>query len=353
MTEQKQAMKGKLWPEGGLERVPNCPICDCDCRTLLHEGLSDIVFFVAPGEWSLWQCEHCRSAWLDPRPTQATIGIAYSNYYTHNEASVSEPRTAFQRLRARLGNGYRNSRYGTHFEPESAWGKLIAGLISSLRRPIDTAYRFLPAPRKGYRRRVLDIGCGGGEWLDVARAAGWGTAGVEPDPIARARAVERGFEVRESVTAWLGEPESFDYVTLSHVIEHVPDPLELLRNAHTLLRPGGGLFIDTPNIDALGHRLYGRHWRGLEVPRHLALFNRKSLHEAVGRANFTSISFRRRISPFDGISDKSRRIAAGLDPYGKSPSPDLPKSPGIAFRLRSALSRRHTEFLTFTAARPK
>ncbi len=341
------------WPADGLERVPDCPLCGSNSRTLLHEGLADRIFFVAPGRWTMWQCARCRSGWLDPRPTEATIGIAYGRYYTHDEVVRPKPQNAFQRLRAALGNSYRNNRYGTKLSPTSPLGVPLATLLPPLRWPVDVAYRYLPRRPASTAKRVLDIGCGNGAWLEIARDAGWDAAGVEPDDVSREQARAHGFDVRGTMADWLAEPESFDHVTMSHVIEHVHDPLKLLRDSLTLLRPGGGIFIDTPNIDALGHQLYGPHWRGLEPPRHLILFNRTSLSEAVSRSGFQAIRYPRRLYPAQGMSLHSRRIAAGLDPYSEEPSVKLGPPLSAAQRLRSAISQARSEFLTLTATKPR
>lgn len=351
MTSPQPLMKDQAWPPEGLERVPDCPLCGSRSRALLHEGLSDQIFFAAPGAWNLWQCARCRSAWLDPRPDEATIGLAYGRYYTHEDAERPPPRNAFERLRAALGNGYRNHRYGTRLSPASKLGRVLAALLPPLRWPIHMAYRFMPRRPPGKAMRVLDVGCGNGAWLEMARDAGWQVGGVEPDPVSREQARTRGFDVRGAIDDWLTEPGSFDYVTMSHVIEHVHDPLALLRDSLALLRTGGGLFVDTPNVDALGHSIYGRHWRGLEPPRHLVLFNRDSLSKAVSDAGFRNIRYPFRLYPMHGISEQSRRIAAGLDPYSNETSPDMPPPLNRAQRLRAALDLQHSEFLTLTATK--
>ena len=71
------------WPDNELELLKYCPVCGSRERELLHTGLRDRVFGVAPGDWTLHRCLECQSAYLDPRPTLATIGQAYTNYYTH------------------------------------------------------------------------------------------------------------------------------------------------------------------------------------------------------------------------------------------------------------------------------
>jgi 2-polyprenyl-3-methyl-5-hydroxy-6-metoxy-1,4-benzoquinol methylase len=336
------------WPDGGLERVASCPICESAERSPLHRQLWDNVFFAAPGIWSLWRCTSCGSAYLDPRPDAATIGLAYSRYYTHEEPERPEAETAYQKMRAALGNGYRNGRYGTSRRPTARIGDFLARLIPPLAWPVDVAFRYLPHRRSRPKGRAFDLGCGGGEWLEMAREAGWEVAGSDPDPLARARAAARGIEVRESIEAWDDQPESFDVVTMSHVIEHVHDPLATLASANRLLKPGGMLFVDTPNIEAIGHDRYGKDWRGLETPRHLVIFNRASLVEALRRSGFVNIRYRMRSQPFVGMSLASRRIAAGVDPYDERPRTNLAPAPGILDRIRAAISRRGAEFLTLT-----
>ena len=345
-------MSEQSWPEDGLERVMSCPVCGSPARSLVHDGLSDRVFFTAPGTWSLWRCSGCRSAYLDPRPNAATIGIAYSRYYTHAEPAGAPTRTRFQDLRFRLANGYRNRRYGATLTPALALGGHFARLFPPLGWPLDVAYRFMPRPPQPGVMRVLDIGCGDGHFLELARGAGWQVAGVEPDPVSRSLADKRGIEVRATVAEWLDESASFDFVSISHVIEHVHDPLDLLRNSRALLKSGGTLFIDTPNIDSVGHEIFGRDWRGLEPPRHLVLFNRRGLSDAVERSGFVKARYRTRPNPFADMWRQSCRITAGLDPYSPDPRPADAARPPLRLRLRSAVSRRNAEFLTLTAVKP-
>jgi SAM-dependent methyltransferase len=316
---------------------------------MLYDDLSDRVFFVAPGQWTLWQCDNCRSAWLDPRPNEATIGLAYKRYITHEEGEVFTPAGAWGRFRYSLGNGYRNHRNGSNLVPAASIGWMLASLLPPLRWLADVGYRFLPS--SGHKS-VLDIGCGNGGWLDVARAAGWQVAGVEPDPVSRKRALVRGIEVRESVAAWLDDQKRFDYITINHVIEHVHDPARLLRQSYALLRPGGGIYIDTPHIDAIGHKVFGKDWLALDPPRHLVLLNRGSLADAVSRAGFEKIKYHPQPNAFSETSEQSRRIAAGLDPFFRDTPPHAVPPPKLLQRLGAVVARRHSEYLTLTAHKP-
>lgn len=279
------------WPADGLERVEQCSVCGSRERHLLYGGLTDRIFRCAPGQWDLYQCKGCRSAYLDPRPTPATIGIAYSTYFTHkiNSKDDLEGLTWARRVRRTLANGCRNHRFGTNHQPSSWLGVLAARWLPSQREVIEAEIRHIPKAKPG--NKLLDVGCGNGEFLTLARLAGWDVVGVDFDPSAVKVARSRGIDVRQgSVGVIDPAKESFDGVTLSHVIEHVHDPLAVLRQCHALLKPGGWIWIETPNIDAQGHARYGANWRGLEPPRHLVLFSRDSLFRTLVQAGFNSIA---------------------------------------------------------------
>jgi SAM-dependent methyltransferase len=81
----------------------------------------------------------------------------------------------------------------------------------------------------------------------------------------------------------------FDAVTLSHVIEHVPDPVACLDKCRQILKPGGRVVLLTPNFLSLGHHRFGRDWRGLEPPRHLHIFSPDALAECARRAGLTVV----------------------------------------------------------------
>ncbi|MFW5453802.1 class I SAM-dependent methyltransferase [Thioalkalivibrio sulfidiphilus] len=185
------------WPAEGLERVDSCPVCRCDQRNQLYTGLTDRVFRCAPGRWSLYQCEGCQSAYLDPRPTPDAIGLAYSTYYTHevNSREEAEHLSWPRRIRRILANGYRNHRFGTNIQPASWFGMFAAWLLPSMRETLHGEFRHMPRADRG--PRLLDVGCGNGSFLRVARAAGWHVVGVDFDPNAVKTARSQGLDVRE------------------------------------------------------------------------------------------------------------------------------------------------------------
>ena len=323
------------WPPEGLEYAPACPVCKERARRPLHHGLRDRVSFSAPGAWTLYACARCGAGYLDPRPTQETIGLAYRGYHTHAERAPAQGPAPgpLGRLRWALGNGYLNERYGYEFAPAVRIGARVAALLPRRRWLADMRVRHLPRP--AVSARLLDVGCGNGTFLRDMRAAGWEVWGIDPDPQAVATARETGASVEQGLlTDETFPPESFDAVTLSHVIEHLPDPAATLSICRRLLKPGGVLWVATPNLDSQGHARFGEHWRGLEPPRHLVLFTARALTGLLDRLGFEVVaSHRNYMAEF--FFRASAAIAAGRDPADLS----LPAPPGLERRARLANAR--------------
>ena len=335
------------WPADSLERVRGCPVCGAGRSFVLHEGLTDSVFFCAPGNWTLRGCESCASAYLDPRPTPGSIGLAYQYYFTHADAPSFESLGPVARIRRRLANGYRNRRFGTSDYPASFLGFPLMFLLPRFKAIVDAGMRHLPPRPDG--GRLLDLGCGNGAFLLRARSAGWETVGVDLDPQAVKAAHKHGLDVRLGGVEILDPvSEQFDVITMSHVIEHVHDPLKVLAACACLLRPGGLLWLETPNICSVGHDEYGPHWRGLEPPRHLVIFSPAALEKALADAGFSKVE----VLPYRRVCQETFRasaaIAAGVDPYSCN-TPDVPaKRVARAERLAKEDSG-HREFITLQA----
>jgi 2-polyprenyl-3-methyl-5-hydroxy-6-metoxy-1,4-benzoquinol methylase len=341
------------WPVDELEHVATCPACGGNRRETLHKNLVDNVFFVAAGQWALYRCLHCSSAYLDPRPDEASIGKAYDVYYTHTadgSRSGRRPPGGMHVLKLALTNGYLNSRYGTRREPASALGVWMARLMPSRRQKRDAEFRYLPKPVRG--QRLLDIGCGNGDFLVNARDAGWDVLGIDPDPRAIAVAEARGLDVRlGSIDLLAAESGCFDAITLSHVLEHLHHPGQFIQAVHRLLKPGGVVFIDTPNIESRGARRWGANWRGLETPRHLVLFSRAGLIGLMKAGGFANIHSRRRTAVRKSTYLASLRMQSGKSPYAREPA-RLPLMLRLGL-IRPAARVEDDEFLTVLAWKEK
>lgn len=352
----KKYITNSNWPDSDLERVVFCPICNKPDRKLLHRNLIDNTFGVAPGTWSLWRCSHCGCAYMDPCPTPKTIHLAYSSYYTHQRGSEKddyESLSLFRKFRRILVNGYSNWRYSTKAEPFSYLGVVVALLIPNLRRVLDRQYRNIPkVPKEG--GLLLDIGCGNGSFLTLARSCGWNVIGLDPDPKAVEYAKSQDLDVKQGGIEYFREMSNrFDVITMNHVIEHLHEPAKVIEECYALLKPGGQLWIETPNIDSFGHEYFGKNWRGLESPRHLVIFNYKSLNQILKNAGFNTSENVSSPSQCVGMYQASFAMKLGQYPYADI---KLPRKILLLAKLASIAeffwpSRR--EFLTMIARKEK
>ncbi|MGG6461888.1 class I SAM-dependent methyltransferase [Solilutibacter silvestris] len=343
-------MIDQAWPDTDLERVPSCPVCGAVERELLHSGLTDRVFGVAPGQWDLWRCEACSSGYLDPRPTPSSVGRAYEAYFTHvaKDHRVVRRVGKLRTLLHDLINGYQNHRYGLALEHAGIAGRWLLPLLPSLRAAADAECRHLP-PLPASGGRLLDVGCGDGGFLALARQGGWSVEGIDFDEGGVAAARSRGLSVRlGGIDLFDNSDERFDVITISHVIEHVHDPLETLRCIYRLLKPGGMLWLETPNINSLGAKRFGVDWFGLDPPRHLVLFNRDSLSQALREVGFRSIRQAwRGMSVFD-VYAASESVASGHSGMAGSYG-GRPPEHAIRAEFMEMFRASSREFLTFLA----
>lgn len=266
-------------------KCPRCGRAGIESYTGLHDWLGAV-----PGTWSFLECEACALLWLNPRPLSSEFERIYRNYYTHM-ATVATPLEALTPDGPRAAYLARSWGYRTSAKAPS---RLLGSLLRRsrlFRNRVAGEVMWLPFVEGG---RLLDVGCGDGRFLARMRHLGWSVVGVELDPAAAARAVKMfGLDIRHgSLTASRLPDASFHAITLNHVIEHVEEPVALLRECRRLLKPDGRLVAVTPNVASAGRRRFGRHWRGLEPPRHFRLFSDRSLREAAADAGLTVESTR-------------------------------------------------------------
>ena len=136
--------------------------------------------------------------------------------------------------------------------------------------------------------RLLDIGAGSGILVEQALAAGWQADGVEPSHNLANAAIARGLPVHCGVLPHPAIGGRFDTVTLIDVIEHVPDPLDLLRSAAALLAPGGRMLIVTPDVNSVAARAMGSRWWHYRIA-HIGYFNHATLTRATKLAGLQPV----------------------------------------------------------------
>ena len=142
---------------------------------------------------------------------------------------------------------------------------------------------------------MFDVGCGGGKYLVAMQGLAWQPYGVEFNAQAVKACREAGLDVFQGELSEAGfTDDSFDLVTARHVIEHMPQPTDFVRELYRVVKPGGMMVLKTPNSQALGRGWFGDDWFANEVPRHLVLFspaNLKQLAENTGFIQTVSETF--------------------------------------------------------------
>jgi 2-polyprenyl-3-methyl-5-hydroxy-6-metoxy-1,4-benzoquinol methylase len=200
---------------------------------------------VSKESFAIVQCVGCSFQFTNPRPGVADIGRYYESdeYVSHNSGAQGV-----------INQAYKVARFFT------------------MRRKVALLNKI--APRKG---KVLDYGCGTGHFLAACRSNGWQVAGLEPNPRAREEATHR---VGQPIgTDDLGgfSAESFDAITLWHVLEHVHSLTDTLKQLISLLKPDGVLIIAVPNVESFDAQHYRQDWAAYDVPRHLYHFSPKTM----------------------------------------------------------------------------
>jgi 2-polyprenyl-3-methyl-5-hydroxy-6-metoxy-1,4-benzoquinol methylase len=284
-----------------LEAVPDCLLCGRE-GSVRYRDLRDCTF-EAPGCWNYRYCEHCQLLWLAERPLPTDMGRYYATYYTHAELEQGHYKRNFKK--ALMARELRSDALC----PGSGW-RLAAAVLRNLPPFSESALMGTMMLGGCTPGRLLDVGCGNGDFLATMQQAGWEVAGIEPDPRAAEVSSKRlGIIVPTvSLRATCLPPASYDAITLQHVIEHVYDPIEVMQECRRILKPTGHIVIVTPNIRSLGHSRFADNWRGLEPPRHLHLFSADALRECAQRAGLSAKVLRSSARMARGIWLESQAI---------------------------------------------
>ena len=123
--------------------------------------------------------------------------------------------------------------------------------------------------------RILDIGAGVGDFLSVCKNDGWQTVGIEPSEKAKAIAIQKGVSFVNDLASL--ENNSFDIITMWHVLEHVPNLEEYISELKRLIKANGTIIIAVPNFNSFDANYYGKFWAAYDVPIHFWHFSKTAI----------------------------------------------------------------------------
>ena len=174
---------------------------------------------------------------------------------------------------------YQSEDYISHTDAKRNWFEKVYHFIKTiaLKRKLKLINSFdLEA------KQLLDIGCGTGDFLKVAKDNNWQVSGIEPNPKARTIANKKTDDSVFDIDQLLKfDKHSFDVITLWHVLEHLPKLENHIAVFESLLKPNGRLVIAVPNYKSYDANYYKKHWAAFDVPRHLWHFSQKAISKLV------------------------------------------------------------------------
>ena len=225
-----------------MDTLSNCPICG---NQIFSDFMSCVDHTVSRETFHIVQCEKCGFKFTNPRPEIGYLGKYYvsEDYVSHSNSK----------------KGFVNSTY-----------QLVRKY---------TLLKKLQLISKYYKSgKILDIGCGTGEFLNVCKSAKWTIVGIEPSADARRMAIENyGLDVKEESGITDLEAGSFDVISMWHVLEHVPELNARVEDLKRLIKKDGIIIIAVPNCDSFDARKYKENWAAYDVPRHLYHFTPKDI----------------------------------------------------------------------------
>jgi 2-polyprenyl-3-methyl-5-hydroxy-6-metoxy-1,4-benzoquinol methylase len=172
----------------------------------------------------------------------------------------------------KLGKYYESVDYISHTDSKRSLFEKAYHFVKSIALKNKLALINSQQPIQG---RILDIGAGTGDFLAVAKGDGWQTVGVEPSDKARTIALQKEVSFVENTLGL--ESHSFDVITMWHVLEHVPNLDNQLKELKRLLKPSGTLIVAVPNFKSFDAKHYGVFWAAYDVPIHFWHFSKKAI----------------------------------------------------------------------------
>jgi len=227
-----------------------CPLCNSE--DIFHY-LRCRDHFLSREDFDLYKCSSCGFIFTQDHPDEENSG----KYYESDE-------------------------YASHNDNKGISGILYRASRKIMLRKKLRLIRKVTGLNTG---KLLDIGSGSGHFLSGMKNAGWDTVGIEINEKARNRSAEKfGVEVLEPHLLSTREKESFDCITLWHVLEHFHDPFAFAHEIRRLLKPGGVCIAALPNCSSCDALHYGAYWAAYDVPRHLWHFNSDTFRKFSSKA---------------------------------------------------------------------
>ena len=223
--------------------------CPCCGQKNIASVLSAEDYTVSHERFEIWECKDCSIRFTQKIPDINEIGSYYQseNYISHSDTNEGIINKLYHKVRNRTLIKKRNM------------------IKKASRKSLGS---------------ILDVGCGTGAFLNTMQRSGWQITGLEPDDTARRKAKELyNLDLESSEKLFSLPVNSFDAITMWHVLEHVHELHNYINKLRDLLKAGGKLFIAVPNYTSYDAKVYEQFWAAYDVPRHLYHFSPASMRK--------------------------------------------------------------------------
>jgi len=258
----------------------SCPLCNSDRKAFLYETTDRL--YKLPGKFRIVKCEDCTLIYLNPRPTKEGMPAYYPHdYFSRKETESQGKRRLKHWIRDFVLKGY----FGYPGDGLSTLGRIFCFPAYLLFRMERRNSLVIPYQGSG---KFLDVGCGGGKTLLHMHKMGFDTTGVEID-----KEIASKLKSKYGINVFTGElincpfdDQQFDVIHMSHLVEHLYNPVETLEKACSLLKPEGRLYLRLPDGGGFGAVRYQDKWFGLDPPRHLCTYTRRTISLLLSKTGF-------------------------------------------------------------------
>ena len=204
--------------------------------------------------------------------TVKDYSVSQEAFDLYHDATLDMLITSPQPSLENLGRYYESPDYISHTDSKRSLFEKAYHFVKSI--ALKNKLNLIKScnPNKG---KLLDIGAGTGDFLLTAKENGWSTIGVEPSEKAKAIAIQKGIEF--VVETQELESHSFDVITMWHVLEHVPNLDNQIKELKRLVKPNGTVIIAVPNFKSYDAKYYGKFWAAYDVPIHFWHFSKTAI----------------------------------------------------------------------------
>lgn len=255
----------------------SCPVCASENLNTILLGKD---FSVSKEEYSVLECKDCAFAFTQNAPDKTTIGKYYKSddYVSHSDTNK-----------------------GLFFKAYHIVRSIMLGKKAKL---VEKSTGLKTG-------KILDVGCGTGYFPNKLQSKGWDVVGIEQDESTRDYAKEKfSIDVRDTNAFDGFEKNTFDVITLWHVLEHIHDLKASVERYNKLLKPNGVLIVAVPNYQCFEATVYGKYWAGWDIPIHLWHFSINAMRTLMRKGDFEVSAIQ--TMPFDPfyislLSEKYRK----------------------------------------------